>query len=503
MSEQSGGRALSDEIHLEICHNCVGEAYLSSLIEKEGQVATCSFCRDDEEPCFSLDVLANHIEGAFDRHYYRTSDQPDMFEDMMMRDKEGSYEWDRHGEPVLYAIQEAASIDEEAAQQVLNILEDRHADFEAATMGEECEFDSDSRYEWMAARDHEFAFEWQAIEHSLKSQSRFFNQGAEAFLSRLFSDLDGRITRDGQPVIVLAGPETAHASYFRARVFHNSDDLDQAMMRPDLHVGPPPARFARAGRMNAHGISMFYGASDKSVALAEVRPPVGSRALIAEFELTRPLRLLDVTALQTVFVDGSIFDPEYREQLSLAKFMGRLSDQITMPIMPDDEPTEYLITQMIADYLARKPAPGLDGILFPSAQSPGEHRNVVLFHHASKVEPLDIPEGTELSARQFDYTEDGDEPDYSVWEDVPPTPEKAKQPDDDFGLMGMLDVPTFSPDEDVRESALRIRVEAVTAHHITGVTFSTDDFEVVRHRMTRREWKFTKPAKVDLGDPDF
>src|SRR3546814_7766201 len=48
--------------------------------------------------------------------------------------------------------------------------------------------------------------------------------------------------------------------------------------------------------------------------------------------------------------EGSIFDLAYVEQLALAKFLGRLSDRITMPVMPDDKPTEYLITQTIADY---------------------------------------------------------------------------------------------------------------------------------------------------------
>ena len=491
---------MSDEDDSQICHICVGESYLSSLIEKEGEVSACDSCGDNEEPCITLEALADHIEGAFDRHYYRTSDQPDMFEDMMLRDKESSYEWDRHGEPVLYAIQEAASISDEVAQKVLDILEDRHADFESAQMGEECEFDSDSRYEWKSARDHEFAFEWHAIERSLKSQSRFFNQGAEAFLLRLFDNLDGRLTRDGLAVVVAAGPDTAHTSFFRARVFHKSDELDEAMIRPDLHVGPPPERFARAGRMNANGIAVFYGASDKGVALAEVRPPVGSRALVAEFRLLRPLRLLDVTALQSVYVEGSVFDPHYFEQLSLAKFMGRLSDRITMPVMPDDEPTEYLITQMIADYLARKPSPSLDGILFRSVQSPGEHVNVVLFHHASRVELLEIPEGTELSARQYDTTEDGDEPNYRVWEEVPPAPEKIEEQEDDLGLFAMLDTPRFDPNEDFREVALRVMTETVSAHHVSGVTFATDDFEVSRHRMEKREWKFAKTASIDLGD---
>lgn len=495
---------MSDGDNFNICHNCVGEPFLGDLLAKGGTVDICRYCGDDEEPCINIDELADHIEGAFERHYYRTSDQPDMYESMMLRDRELSYDWDRHGEPVLYAIADAASISEEVAKDVLGILEGRYADLEAAKMGEECEFDSDSHYEWKSVRDYEFAVEWQGIERSLKSQSRFFNQSAEAFLARLFADLDGRVTQDGHPVVVTAGPNTDHKSFFRARVFHKHDELDEAMMRPDLHLGPPPGRFARAGRMNANGISMFYGASDKGVALAEVRPPVGSRALAGEFQLTRPVRLLDVSALHSIYVEGSIFDPSYLDQLGLAKFMTRLSDRITMPVMPDDEPTEYLITQMIADYLARHPAPGLDGILFPSVQCPGAHRNVVLFHHASRVEALQMPDETELSAQQYCSTEDGEEPDYHVWEEVPPAPEAKKDKTDDvLGLFDMLDVPKFDPDADDRDATLRVLADTISAHHITGVTFATDDFKVRRYRSEKREWKFAAKPSPDLSTLDF
>jgi hypothetical protein len=497
---------LSDEDEQKICHNCVGETHLSSLIEQGGEVATCDYCGDDEEPCITLDELADHIEGAFERHYYRTSDQPDMFEDMMLRDKESSFEWYRHGEPVLYAVQEAASIEEEVAKDVLEILEDRHSDFDSAMAGEECEFGEDTHYEQKGANDREFAFEWQAIERSLKAQARYFNQGAEDFLARLFADLDGRVTREGHPVVVDAGEGTAHESFFRARVIHGYADFDNAMMRPDLHLGPPPAPLARAGRMNAHGIAVFYGATDKSVALAEVRPPVGSRALVAEFKIIKPVRLLDVTALESVFVDGSIFDPAFLQQLSLAKFMKRLSDRITMPVMPDDEPTEYLITQMIADYLARKPAPGLDGILFRSVQSPGDPRNVVLFHHASRAEALDIPEGTELGASQDSWTEDGSEPDYDVWERVPPATkeEKAEPGEDGLGLFAKFEPADFNPDADVREPTLRVLTKTVTAHHVMAVSFETSEFAVARHRVENFQPKFAKQAApIEIDDDPF
>jgi RES domain len=48
--------------------------------------------------------------------------------------------------------------------------------------------------------------------------------------------------------------------------------------------------------MNAQGIAVFYGATDPLVALADVRPPVGSTVAVGRFELIRPVRLLDVEA---------------------------------------------------------------------------------------------------------------------------------------------------------------------------------------------------------------
>jgi len=482
---------LTDNDDLKVCHQCVGEPFLSSYIEREGEVDGCGYCGREGERCISIEELADEIGAAFERHYFRTSDQPDDFESMLLRDREISYHWDRHGEPVLSAIADAALIDEDIAQDVLGLLEDQYSDLEMAQMGEECEFDADSYYEWKDANDHEFAFEFAAIERSLKSEARFFNRGAEAFLERLFANVDGLADRDGRPVIVTAGPESEIRGFFRARVFHKGDELEAAMVRPDLHLGPPPGRTARAGRMNAHGVSVFYGASDSGVALAEVRPPVGSRAIIARFELARPVRLLDVEALRSVYFDGSIFDAAYLEQLALAKFLGRLSDRITMPVMPDDEPTEYLITQMIADYLAQRPAPGLDGILFPSIQCPGEHRNVVLFHHASRVLALQFPEGTKLTARQYENTEDGPEPDYWVWEETPEQPEDvdSDQTNDADALCfaAMFQPLVYSPDDgDAREESLRVNIEAVVVHHVKSVTFGAETFSVQRVRLEKQ-----------------
>jgi RES domain len=172
--------------------------------------------------------------------------------------------------------------------------------------------------------------------------------------------------------------------------------------------------------MNAKGITVFYGATTPEIALAEVRPPVGSQVAIARFEITRPLRLLDLTALAEVHEHGSIFDPGYADRLGRMMFLRTLSARMARPVMPDDQETVYLPTQAIADYLATEGKVPLDGILFPSVQVGGSGDNIVLFHKAARCAELDIPEGTEIEARTYSVDEDGPEPDYSVTEEVPP-----------------------------------------------------------------------------------
>src|SRR5260221_11974731 len=104
--------------------------------------------------------------------------------------------------------------------------------------------------------------------------------------------------------------------------------------------------------MSARGISVFYGATNASVALAEVRPPVGSKVVVARFIITRPLRLLDLTALDDVRDGGSIFDPSLKGRLERAAFLRSLGQCMTRPVMPDDEAFDYVTTQAITNYLA-------------------------------------------------------------------------------------------------------------------------------------------------------
>jgi hypothetical protein len=124
--------------------------------------------------------------------------------------------------------------------------------------------------------------------------------------------------------------------------------------------------------MNAAGISVFYAATDPNVALAEVRPPVGSKVLIGRFGVIRPLRLLDLQALEFLADEkGSFFDQDHVRRLRRGKFLRGLSWLVSKPVMPEDQPRDYLPTQAVADFLGTAANPPLDGMIYPSVQFAG------------------------------------------------------------------------------------------------------------------------------------
>lgn len=289
-------------------------------------------------------------------------------------------------------------------------------------------------------------------------------------------------THSGLPVIEKLDAENEEAVLFRARVFYRDDKLEEALKRPDLYLAPPPSAVASAGRMNAKGISVFYGASSVAGALAEVRPPVGSKVVVGRFRSLRTLRLLNLSELERVSIQGSIFDPSYADALARIGFVRTLSNRMSRPVMPTDIDFDYLPTQAVADFLANQRNYNLDGVRFASVQNGGASDNIVLFHQASRVKSLDLPKGAEIDARSYWDTEDGPEPDYSVTERVP---QQDDEPDDERERKGVFEPIHFdweNPDHDCREDVLTVDANALSVHWINATQFDTADFDVDRDR---------------------
>ena len=477
----------------KICCHCIGEKYLSEEIKAEGKKRKCSYCGQTGKTYLIAD-MADRIDFVFEQHYECTANEPTSWQRAILSDKESTYDWERDGEQVVYAIMNSADMPEEAAADIQKILEEQHGDFDSWAAGDETPFSSDSYYEEKSISDSAWQERWRGFEKSIKTEARFFSNTALSCLKSVFENIHEMKTKDGRPLVVSAGPNTDIPILFRARVFQTDDKLETALMRPDIYLGSPPSVLAKAGRMNAHGISVFYGANDPSVALAEVRPPVGSQVAVARFEIIRQLYLLDLTALDFVSVSGSIFDSDFINRLERAAFLKTLSQKIAKPVMPDGEAFEYLATQAIADFLSTEATPALDGIIFPSVQAGGDALNIILFHKASRVKQIDLPIGTELSAHLWEMYEDGPERDYSVIEVVPAQEEKKNDSDDDGWPTDFLDISQGLnwPDRSVDnpEPALRIDLENIDVHIIESVQFSSSTYKVKRHRWENTVRKF-------------
>jgi hypothetical protein len=151
--------------------------------------------------------------------------------------------------------------------------------------------------------------------------------------------------------------------------------------------------------MNPAGIPAFYGAFSEDVAVAEVRPPVGSLVAVAKFSVIRPVRLLDVSFLPYAYHEESIFSAAYDRLRNKVGFLEKFHRRISRPVLPSDEVLAYLPTQAVAAYVAN--VMGLDGMIYGSIQIGAEGEageqvdrqfcNIALFGTGSTVAGVEAP----------------------------------------------------------------------------------------------------------------
>lgn len=197
--------------------------------------------------------------------------------------------------------------------------------------------------------------------------------------------------------------------------------------------------------------------------------------------MVRPLRLLDLHALDAVHDQGSIFDPTWKERLERVAFLRRLRDLMTRPVMPGYEISNYLPTQVVADYLANECDPPFDGMIFKSVQVKSG-RNVVLFRRACRVVSLEPEDGERVEVNLFTMTEDGAEPDFCVTTAAMNVGKHAHSSDLSAEFLGE-DLSTYlssNGDQDWREPALEVDVASMQVHEISWVGFTSNSHQVQR-----------------------
>jgi hypothetical protein len=215
-----------------VCSRCVGDAFLRAEIESTSQTATCGYC-GEEGAVIQLDELADKVEAVFGKYFERTPNQPSAFESAMLRDPEGTYDWERKGEPVHDIIVTILACEAPLANDVLEMLGERHGDWDSSMLGQECEFDSDSYYKEKGVSDDDLQLDWDAFERELKLENRFFSRAAHDVLNRVFKDLNDHRTWRGAAVVRDAGPDTELTTLYRARTFHDDIRLQQVTLLHD------------------------------------------------------------------------------------------------------------------------------------------------------------------------------------------------------------------------------------------------------------------------------
>jgi hypothetical protein len=84
---------------------------------------------------------------------------------------------------------------------------------------------------------------------------------------------------------------------YRGRISENLHDL-RKKVESNLagELGPAPNGLSAAGRLNAQGFGLSYGADDVETAVAEIAlHSLYSNALVGAFEVQKPLTILDFT----------------------------------------------------------------------------------------------------------------------------------------------------------------------------------------------------------------
>lgn len=456
------------------CIDCIDDSYLKPQIIENAIQAECSEC-EKTNFVISCDDLGERIHNVLQDHYQLTPDEPEGWE-LYLAKENG---WDRSGDEVNYVIQEIANVSPEIAGQLIDYLSEQY-DPAGEDVLIEISMYGDAYYiSKENVDDSEFEYKWEQLKKSIREEVRFFNNEVKDTFDFIFKNIGQLKTFTGAAVVSYFQED---ALFYRARVAHSGPEELEILKSLPESLGAPPSNLAKPGRMNAAGISVFYGALTQDVCIAEVRPWVGCSVIVGQFSPLRPLRILNLSLLEKAYLSGSLFDPSHFESLSRVQFLSKLVKDIGAPIAPGSEETEYLVTQVLAEYFQFVSTDLIDGILFDSVQfrrqvdQDGEQipdQNLVLFRRSSVLEPYNLPSNVEISVMFGFGDPEEPEPAYNIFEEIKENDKKQ--------FDGLEELNDANP-------AITLNMKSVGVHQIQSVNYSSAEIPVSRHRFDPRDF---------------
>jgi len=371
-----------------VCAGCLRDD--SGIAKAIGHFATsrqCDFCerRFRSERAAPIEDVARFVIGCLREDY-------DIPENVLFYDKDSDYGFAGHVMDKVELLEENLPYDDwDVLDAIAKCITDDKMWCEANP--------------GLFLPHRQLASSWETFSRYVKHSSRYMflrpdeqRRGYDGFddnyiPARRMLDLLGEAVLAADLVRTI-GPRTR---IFRARPVREGD----VWYSTALELGPPPSSETGppAGRMNAAGIPVFYGALELETCLSEALESNG-RVSVGLFSPSRPLKVLDLARAEPLPY-RSIFEAVTPAMRGLPAFIEAFRDDIAKVTARDGrEHIDYVPAQIVTEYFRRvfvvEDGEGgeerLHGILYPSTRNPAG-RNVALFVSREEIKgtPFEDP----------------------------------------------------------------------------------------------------------------
>lgn len=329
-----------------VCRDCIGNKALKEYISNKGIMAYCNYCRQRRK----VVTVENLLEPIMSGINFQYENADNYYFDGETPTSVTTYEL------IHYELSDELQItSEELLDDISNTIDD--ISWCEVNPYEEKEYESEI-YSW-----HSFC---KLVKHSVRYLFYNSKNVVEEY------DLSNPVNILETVEEYVKGLKLIRRLSQKTKVYRGRTHTDENQYIQASDFGPPPVTKAKANRMSAEGISMFYAAFDENTAIKEIYNS-DEYATIAQFRLSRHLTVIDLTKLNTMSLP-SIFDEERRQQRSSVIFLKEFAKEISRKV--EEYPSiEYVPTQIVTEYFRyvfnSDKYGAIDGIVYNSAQNPG------------------------------------------------------------------------------------------------------------------------------------
>lgn len=354
------------------CVNCFSNVHLQKyIIQKYNQIGICDYCKSTKVNIAPVDKIGERIIECLMKAYEYIDDGTGAMWD---NEEDGYTDYKGNSsEPI--SIREILCDDEAIFTDIAmenGLLESLFEDVNSYERVKDGEFNiwGDIDEPQFVIRDDLYGEEilpvyqdWLMFKHIAKHYNRFFAIDG-------YGDYSGFLERFKSILWGFADDLPVGTKLYRARK-QNNDLKDLSKIPPYKEMGPAPPKFAQTNRMSPAGISYLYLATDKDTTFSECRLS-DCTAIVAEFESTQELQVIDFTKDNYYYNCGSIFSDDYcHEERFVTRFLKSFVNELCQPVNDNqDRSYEYVATQIISEYIR---SIGLDGICYKSSVANGKN----------------------------------------------------------------------------------------------------------------------------------